>query len=171
MTAKDLTRFLVIFIAIWIINHTLLMVVKVPTGSMKPIIKPPAIVLATRYDVNKIERYDVVVFDSPNKDHVKYIKRVIGLPGETIVVKNGKAYLLKDTGREVFLDKEYLPDEDFFSNGDGVFKVPSGCYFMMGDNRNHSNDARFWETHYIKHKNIYAKGKYVLFPGFKRLCQ
>ena len=87
-----------------------------------------------------------------------YIKRVIGLPGETVEVKNGKVYV---DGVEM---------DDSFTNGpmnrrgDGVYPVPEGCYFFLGDNRNQSKDSRFWKEKYIPIENIQAKAWYIVYP-------
>ena len=122
------------------------------------------IVLATRYDTGEddIKRYDVLMFTLSDEPKTTYIKRVIGLPGEMVEVKDGSVYV---DGVEVY---------DSFTNGpmnrkgDGIYVVPEGCYFFLGDNRNHSKDSRFWEDKYIPISNIQAKARFILFP-FKNI--
>lgn len=130
----------------------------VPTGSMEPTINEGDIALGTRYDIEEedIERYDILIFFPPDEPDTTYIKRVIGLPGEVIEVRDGKVYA---NGEE--LDDSFVR---FPMNrrGDGVYSVPEGCYFFLGDNRNHSNDSRFWTEKYVPLENIVAKSKYII---------
>jgi len=93
------------------------------------------------------ERGDIVVF-KPTKDSEKYfIKRVIGLPGETVSLKDGKVYVTSVDGKTFELIEGYLNDKNknntqpFFNDLD-TFKVSEGHYFLMGDNRWESTDGR-----------------------------
>ncbi|MEH2929047.1 signal peptidase I [Candidatus Ventrimonas sp. KK005] len=83
---------------------------------------------------------------------------MIGLPGETIEVKNGKVY-----ADGVELDNSFLKMPQN-RKGDGIYIVPEGCYFFLGDNRNHSNDSRFWDEKYVPLENIQAKARFILLP-------
>lgn len=101
--------------------------------------------------IQEVERGDVVVFaPGVSKERKYFIKRVIGLPGETLKISNGKVYL-KAVGAEDFtlLDESiYLNEENLgktfvrWENGEKIYKVPENRYFVMGDNRNHSTDSR-----------------------------
>lgn len=154
----------VIFAIIFVILfQTTFMLSLVPSGSMEGTIKTNSIVFSTRYDVDEedLERYDILTFVSPNDLDVTYIKRLIGLPGETVEVKEGKVY-----ADGVELDSSFI-NESQNQAGDGIYEIPEGCYFFMGDNRNNSNDSRFWEKPYVPAKNIQAKAKCVIFPFSK----
>lgn len=142
--------------------HYVLMLALIPSGSMENTIMTGDIAIATRFDRADIQRYDVMVFIPPDHPDTYYIKRVIGLPGETITIDNGNIY----AGDEL-LDDSILP-EKMIRAGDGVYEVPEGCYFMLGDNRNHSLDARFWENKYVPLENMVAKARIIVFP-FTRL--
>ncbi len=83
------------------------------------------ILIGTRYDAKKVKRYDVMVFIPPDHPNTYYIKRVIGLPGETITVKDGNVY-----GQKL---KSSFVNGEMDSSGDGVYNVPKDHYFMMGD--------------------------------------
>ncbi|MFA6991726.1 MAG: signal peptidase I [Candidatus Gracilibacteria bacterium] len=99
------------------------------------------------YLFGKPERGDIVVF-KPTKDSDKYfIKRVIGLPNETVTLKDGRVYITDKDGKTFELEEEYLNDRNrnhtdpFWVDLD-TFEIPEGHYFMMGDNRAESTDSR-----------------------------
>ena len=71
-----------------------------------------------------------------------YIKRIIGLPGEKVEIRDAKIYINDNTEPLV---EDYLPEPWVLKNDGIVFNVPEGCYLMLGDNRNHSSDARVWK--------------------------
>lgn len=155
---KTFTQLCVSAIAIVLVFNFVLMLNQVPSESMEMTVMTDDIIISTRYDADEIERYDVMVFTPPDHPNLYFIKRVIGLPGETITVENGSVY-----ADGVKLDDSFVNGE-MDSSGDGIYVVPEGCYFMMGDNRNYSNDSRFWETKYVPIENFVAKAKIVLFP-------
>lgn len=149
--------FAIIFV---ILFQTTFMLSLVPSGSMEGTIKTNSVVFSTRYDVEEedLERYDILTFVAPDDPDITYIKRLIGLPGEIIEVKDGKVY-----ADGVQLDDSFVKG---FQNhvGDGLYEVPEGCYFFLGDNRNNSKDSRFWENPYVPIEDIQAKAKCILFP-------
>jgi signal peptidase I len=99
------------------------------------------------FEFAPIHRGNVVVFVFPEDQSKDFIKRVIGVPGDTIEVKNGIVFLNGERADDPHAHLELSPGErtqnserDYF----GPFKVPPGEYFMMGDNRDRSYDSRFW---------------------------
>lgn len=88
------------------------------------------------------ERGEVIVFRYPQNPQTFYIKRVIGLPGETVVIDNGKIAVTETNGKKINLNETYLPRE--YMTGNYNVKLESGQYFVMGDNRNFSYDSRSW---------------------------
>lgn len=85
------------------------------------------------------QRGDIIVFDFPNNPSDDYVKRIIGLPGETVMI---------DQDGSVFVDGQrivepYLSTESY-GNRIGTWEVPKDSYFVVGDNRNHSSDSRSW---------------------------
>lgn len=90
----------------------------------------------------QIERGDIVAFKSPENPKVPFIKRVVGMPGETLEIRDKTVYI---NGKELqesykyFLYPDYVVRENY-----GPKVIPPNCYFMMGDNRDNSNDSRYW---------------------------
>ena len=92
------------------------------------------------YYIHEPERGDVIVFLYPELSDEGYIKRIIGLPGESIEIKDGMVYIQKADGTSLPLDEPYITTkarQDFEGK-----KIPEGEYFVMGDNRNNSSDSR-----------------------------
>lgn len=119
---------------------------KIPSESMEPTLAPGDRVLVNKlsYDLHDINRGDVVVFHRPEgwqqdpdaPDDL--IKRVIGLPGDTLVAKDGEVYVNGER-----LEEPYVPDGVPTTNLDEPVEVPEGEIFVMGDNRENSFDSRF----------------------------
>ena len=129
----------------------------IPSGSMKPTLLIGDNVLVNRlaYDLKMPytgvvlahlgdpKRGDVVVFANPSGHGDDFIKRIIGLPGEEVKLRQGVVYidakpLTQDWGTDD--PSQFNPGRDF-----GPVTVPRDCYFMLGDNRDHSHDSRFWK--------------------------
>jgi signal peptidase I len=130
----------------------------VPTESMLPTIHggDRVIILKLPYFFGKTpDRLDVVVFAAPAEfiNDEDLLKRVIGTPGDTVEVKSGKVYVNGEALIEPYLNAPPLKDH-------GEVPVPEGCYFMMGDNRNHSRDSTMWNNPYVPFSDI--KGKVIL---------
>ena len=131
---------------------------KIPSGSMIPTLQIGDHILVNKfiYDFSPIRRGDIIVFKFPQDESRDFIKRVIGLPGETLEIR----------GREVLINGISLKEPyAVFSDGPfaqalerehvGPLVIPPGKFFMMGDNRDHSMDSRVWgflDVHKIKGK-------------------
>lgn len=124
--------------------------VTVPTSSMYPAIYAEEQLLIRRGN-NNLKRGDIVVFYSAEERRY-LIKRILGLPGEEILIRNGWVYVDNEIQPE-----PYIENRDRY---DGTFFVPREHYFLMGDNRTDSQDSRYWENTYIERKSI--KGKIFL---------
>ena len=91
------------------------------------------------------------------------MKRIIGIPGDVIDIVDDNVYL---NGSDTPLEEPYLAEE--MNQGETFhFEVPEGCYFMMGDNRNWSLDARYWKNPYISKDKIIAQVLFEYFPQIK----
>ena len=130
----------------------------VPTGSMLNTIQEGDRVIASRlaYVKDDPQRYDIVIFKYPDDEKQYYVKRIVGLPGETVEVVNGVVYVTKTDGKTVQLDDSFVTKETPTGNY-GPYTVPADSYFMMGDNRNHSIDSRFAEVGIIPAASIAGK--------------
>lgn len=147
--------------AAYLINTYVIMKAKVPTGSMENTIQieDRLIGLKMAYVFSEPERGDIVIFPFPDNPEKTYVKRLIGMPGETITISNGKVYV-----DGVALQEDYLKEE--MKGTFGPYEVPDGCYFMLGDNRNSSEDSRYWKNTYLKREDIIAKVLFRYSPNF-----
>lgn len=147
------------------INNFVIVNASVPTGSMENIIMPKDRILAFRlsYMFSEPEREDIVVFKWPDDPEQKilYVKRVIGLPGDKVEVKDGGVYV-----NDVLLDEPYIK-EPMYNDHWGPYNVPEDSYFMMGDNRNYSEDSRYWTNTFVKKDKILGKVFFKYYPKFK----
>lgn len=147
----------------WLITNFVIINANIPSGSMENTImtNDKLIALRTAYWFHDPERGDIIIFEYPDDEQEWYIKRVIALPGETIEIKDGKVYI---NGSDTPLNEPYLKEEPV---GDfGPYTVPEDSYFVMGDNRNNSNDARDWYTHYVTRDEILGKAWFRYHPSF-----
>ena len=162
---KEIISWIQIIVAAVVIalflNNVIIANSRVPTGSMENTIMSHSRVTGSRlaYINSEPERGDVVIFKFPDNREVYYVKRVIGLPGETVNVVDGKVYI---NDSQTPLDEPYLPEP--MEGSYGPYTVPEGCYFMMGDNRNNSLDARFWKNQFVPKKDIMAKVLFCYYP-------
>ena len=154
------------FVFGYVLNHYVIMKAQVPSGSMKNTIMEGDRLLGIKiaYLFSDPERGDIVMFPYPDNEEELYVKRIIGLPGETIEIVDGQVYI-NDSIEP--LEEPYLPEEMLGSYG--PYEVPDGCYFMMGDNRNISKDARDWENKFVEKDKIEAKVVLRYAPKFSIL--
>jgi signal peptidase I len=110
------------------------------------------------YGVPKLERGDIVVFWYPNDPSKSYIKRVVGLPGETVEVREGRVMINGRVLEETYLD----PQLNLSHMNHQPVLVKDHYYFVMGDNRDHSSDSRFWGL--VPEKYIYGKALFRYWP-------
>lgn len=124
----------------------------------------PSLVNQERIFINKfvyrfadIQRGDTVVFQFPQDTSKSYIKRVIGMPGDTVEVREGQVYV---NGK--LLDEPYVPEELRDTKSCKPVTVEPDHYYVMGDHRNSSNDSRNWGT--VRRNYIYGKAVFVYWP-------
>ncbi len=149
-------------VAAMLINRYVIIKAEVPTGSMEHTIEVDDCILGLKpaYLFNGPKRGDVVIFPYPDNPETTYVKRVIGLPGETVEIKNGYVYIDGTPIEEPYLKEEMRGEY-------GPYVVPEGSYFMLGDNRNSSQDSRKWKNTYLKEEDIMAKVLFRYSPSFQ----
>lgn len=106
------------------------------------------------------DRGEVIVFKYPKDTSQRFIKRVVGLPGETVSVENGQVLITKD-GETTILDENYLPD-DLKTIGTISITLNSDEYFVLGDNRDYSFDSRAWGV--VPKSDIIGRAFLRIFP-------
>ena len=148
---------------IYVLKNYVIINAMVPTGSMENTIMPEDQLFGNRlaYMNEEPQRGDIIFFYYPDDESQKFVKRIIGLPGEKVVIKDSKVYI---NDSEVPLDEPYLKNEWITRNGPYEFQVPEDCYFVMGDNRNTSQDARSWINTYVHREKIIGKAVFIYFP-------
>ncbi|HLJ15421.1 MAG TPA: signal peptidase I [Bryobacteraceae bacterium] len=110
-----------------------------------------------RFGIGKIERGDTVVFWYPGDTRKSYIKRVIGMPGDTVQVVDGIVYV---NGKA--LQEDYVPPEYRDHSMMEAKRVPADEYFVLGDHRSSSNDSRAWGM--VPRRYIYGKAVFIYWP-------
>lgn len=140
-----------------LIRQFLLFKIIVPTASMYPTIKDNDQIIVTKvYNRNNLKRGDIIVFKSKELNE-ELVKRLIGLPNDKVeVTAVGAVYV---NGKK--LSESYVA---FNGGKSGVYKVPTGHYFFLGDNRINSYDSRYWNNAYIDGSDIEGKAQLTIYP-------
>jgi len=163
MEIKSFTKDIIITVAIvFFIISFIVQPTTVDGHSMNPTLhdKDQLIIEKISHRFINYSRYDIVVFPYLKEDNKYFIKRIIGLPGETINIINGEIYI-----NELVLDEPFGFEliEDYGSNILPL-TIPDEYYFVVGDNRNHSKDSRYMDVGFVKGSDILGKGYIRLFP-------
>ena len=148
-----LTLAIAVIIALCV-NRFVLVNAEIPSGSMENTIMTGDRVFGNRlaYIFGEPKRFDIIIFRYPDDEKQLFIKRIIGLPGETVEIHDG----------QIFIDGSKTPLKDvttkeFMQGSFGPYTVPDNCYFVMGDNRNNSKDSRYWKHTFVTDDEIVGK--------------
>jgi signal peptidase I len=147
---------------------------RIPSVSMQPTLQVGDMVLVNRfiYRIHPPRRGDVIVFHPPGQGQtpvrgarteasVNFIKRIIGLPGETIQIHSGTVFVCTAPHRGCHgLNEPYVSTHNYGNYG--PYTVPAGDYFVMGDNRSNSDDSRVWGP--LPRRNIIGEAFLVYWP-------
>jgi signal peptidase I len=163
---RDSLEVLVLALGLYLVASVAIQAVHVVGSSMNPSLQNNDLVLASRIDyrLHPPERGDIVIVRDPYDPSQNFIKRVIGLPGDHVLIRAGQVYLNGVRLEEPYLAPGWrittnwpaLPDQP-----DGEL-VPSGSYFVLGDNRDHSSDSRLFG--FIAQSQIEGKAIARLWP-------
>ena len=133
--------------------------VKVEGTSMAPLLSDQERIFINKYvyRFEPIHRGDVVVFWYPLDRTKSFIKRVVGLPGEKLEIRDGELYVNGKQIRESYVPSSYFDDSSY-----GPIKIPPDQYFVMGDHRDSSNDSRIFGP--VPRKYIYGEAVFAYWP-------
>lgn len=160
------------------INFFIIVNSTVPTGSMETTIMSGSRMIGFRvaYLFKEPQRGDIIVFRFPDDPSQFFVKRVIGLPGETVEVVGGITYIDGVQLDEPYINDDYwieyelIKDDPAMVEAQGLrynagpYTVPEGSYFMMGDNRGNSRDSRMWDNKFVTKDKIIGKAWLCYFP-------
>lgn len=160
---RELLETAVLTLAIFLVVRVALQNFKVEGQSMDPNLHNNEYILVNKVDylIHSPERGDVIVFRAipagqPDKD---FIKRVIGLPGELVAVQNQTVYINGRPLHEPYIDAAHRPSYTFSAK-----RVPTGDYFVLGDNRNDSFDSSKWPSTWLPRTDIIGKAWVSYWP-------
>ena len=158
------------------INNFVIVNAVVPTGSMEDTIQVNNRIVAFRlsYLFRAPRRYDIVVFRGPEGDPTLYVKRILGLPGERLLIVDGHVYI---NGSAIPQRYDFVKGEIYGNHGvlnaeAGVlepFEIPEGHFFVLGDFRSNSVDSRQWQETFVPRGRILGRVAFRYFPGFANL--
>lgn len=161
----DLAKVLIVVLLLAILCHFFIGTVFIVSGeSMTPTFMDGQLVWSNKLDYLRGDPDrgdDVVVLYPGDPTNKKYVKRVVGLPGEKLEIKNGHVYINDSTLPHV---ESYLSG-DVLSEPDGSWKLKSNEYFLMGDNRPNSNDSRYFGP--VERRFLYGKVTFIIWPSFR----
>lgn len=139
---------------------------KIPSTSMVPTLKVGDRLLSNNiiYKIREPKRGEVIIFKYPEEPKRDFVKRLIGLPGEKVMIKEGKIYI---NGKEV--DEPEISCRYYFSDGEyGVEKeieIPPDSYYVLGDNSFNSKDSRYWG--FVPKKYLIGKALFIYWPPWR----
>lgn len=161
----DMIETLVMALAVFVIVYLFLFQPhQVRGSSMYPNFHDGEYILTDKisYRLGEPKRGDVIVFRAPRNEEYDYIKRVVGLSGDTIRIDGGRVYLNNSPLNEDYLPKDYITNMGGFVKAGQVLTVPKEQYFVLGDNRSHSSDSREWG--FVPRENIIGKAWFRYWP-------
>ncbi len=162
---RELINATLVFVSIFILIFFFLgQLLEITGDSMSPTFKTGEQILAEKVSIKfeDIKRNDIVIFKGETNKNILVIKRVIGLPGETMQLKDSKVYINGNILKEGYLASNTLTSEGKILKSGLDYKIPSDSYVVLGDNRSSSTDSRDWG--FLKKEDIIGKVFLVYFP-------
>lgn len=152
----DTLQTIVMAIILFVVINTVSARVRVDGISMLPTLENGEFILVNRisYRWSEIQRGDIIVFDFPLNMQEELIKRVIGIPGDHVLVINGQVFV-----NNQLLNEPYISQAPIYS---GEWTVQDGFLFVLGDNRNNSNDSKDWGP--LPIENVVGKATVIYWP-------
>lgn len=162
---SDVIEVVVFAFAIFLFVYLLIMQPhKIKGTSMEPNYPDAEYLLTDKvtYRFREPKRGDVIVFLAPGTNGEEFIKRIIGLPGETVSVSGGKVFINNEVLNESYLATNVVTEGGQFLPDSKEVTIPNGVYFVLGDNRVASSDSRSWG--FVPKENIRGKAWFIYWP-------
>jgi len=164
------------FLAFCVVRPFIVQAFKIPTGSMRPTLLEGDLILVNKFiygakvpfidkrlpAVRDLARGDVIVFIYPEDPKKDFIKRLVGLPGDTVEIKNGSIYVNDAPLLDPVFNQRYYYNRGDFSPEGAKIAVPKDNYFVLGDNSASSKDSRYWG--FVPKSNILGKAYVIYWP-------
>ncbi len=160
---KELVSWIIIiigcFIATKIITTFIIINGFVPSSSMENTVMTGDRFMGNRlaYVFSEPERFDVIVFPAPDEPEKLLIKRIIGIPGDSVEIIDGELYINGEIEVESYLKED-------MKGSFGPYDVPTDMYLTLGDNRNYSIDSRYWDNTYVDINTILGEAVFTYYP-------
>ncbi len=164
----DLIESTVVALSIFVIIYLFLVQPHQVTGaSMDPTFHDGEYILTDKitYRFQEPQRGDVIVFKAPRNPDFDYIKRIIGVPGDTVLISGGAVFVNGNKLNENYIQSETLILPGQYIKEEQEFKINNNEYFVLGDNRSHSSDSRQWGT--VPKKDIIGRVFFRYWPPNK----
>lgn len=167
---------IIAFFLAMIIRTFVVQAFKIPTGSMRPTLLEGDIILVNKFiygakipftdsrlpKIREPKRGDVIVFIYPEDPKKDFIKRLVGLPEESVDIKNGTVYINNQPLLDPIFNQRYYYNRGKFGEEGKPIKVPNKSLFVLGDNSGSSQDSRYWG--FVPYKNILGKAILIYWP-------
>jgi signal peptidase I len=152
----DTVETILLAVVLFLVINALSARVRVENISMKPTLQPGEFLLVNRvaYKIGEPEIGDIIVFHAPGASDLDYIKRVVGLPGDTVRISEGVVYV-----NDQPLYEPYIADPPRYT---GEWVVPAEELFVLGDNRNNSSDSHMWG--FVPYEDIVGRALLIYWP-------
>lgn len=161
----DFLQGIVVFMSVLVMIYLFIVSPQEINGaSMEPTYHNTELILTNKiaYKLGEPKRGEVIIFKSPSNKEIDYIKRIIGLPGDTVKLSSNRFYVNGQLVEEPYLDPELVTSPGSFLHEDEEIVVPDGEFFVVGDNRPHSSDSR--EFGPIPMKDIIGRALFRYWP-------
>lgn len=162
---------LIAFVIAMVIRTFVVQAFRIPTGSMQETLKIRDRILVTKFiygnrsilKLREPKRGDIIVFIYPENPKKDYIKRLIALGGEKVLIKNGEIYINgKRLQSPPSITSRYYFNAGYFGDENEGITVPEGHFFVLGDNSGNSKDSRYWG--FVPRKNLIGQAFFIYWP-------
>ncbi|MCM8758584.1 MAG: signal peptidase I [Candidatus Omnitrophica bacterium] len=142
----------------------------IPSESMKPTLKIHDRLLANKiiYKIRQPQRWEVIIFKYPEDPKKYFVKRLVGLPGESLLIKDGHVYIdgkIMEQPRNIPIPLYYYCEGASSYGINKEVKIPENAYYALGDNSINSRDSRYWG--FIPSKNLVGKALFIYWPPWR----